>query len=601
MASSDLARLVVKLEAETGRYSTQLEKANRQLSRFQRDQQGFLKKIEGGFTSLTRRVGGFISVYGTLRSLTGSIQLGDDLAKFAAKSGLAAEAASQLAHAAKMADVDLTQLGTAFKTMQVAISTAASGGKEATEALQALGLSIEQIRALRPDEQFETMADRISKLQDPADRTRAAVVLFGRAGADLLPMFEQGAAGIRKARQEGIEMGKSFSAIDLAKFQEADTAIKGMTASIESAKMAAASMAAGPIAELADKIAVAFGGGSEFTKMQVRIRDLKRELESGWGLYLNFGYIDGAPVVMGPDKISEWIERLTQQAERLKNIGTMITSPSRGSLLGSGASPGFRPSAKGGTDDAMRPGMALAAAEENMRRYTDAIKSTRTEIEAASAAYAAFKDEQDLLFEGGIIKAETYNARLAEFLENAIPDVKVTAEKMQAVTTQFDNVTVAAQAAAANIQGAFANFFIDFDNGIKGLAESFLKTLQQMVANLAASQLMSFIGGGLSKSSNGFLASIGSAFLVPGRASGGPVSAGMPYMVGEKGPEMFVPGMSGSIVPNGGMVPFAPSYNFHIDARSDRAAVRQDMIVIAAEASRRGLEQFRDYLSRGGR
>ena len=34
------------------------------------------------------------------------------------------------------------------------------------------------------------------------------------------------------------------------------------------------------------------------------------------------------------------------------------------------------------------------------------------------------------------------------------------------------------------------------------------------------------------------------------RANGGPVSAGSPYMVGERGPEMFVPSGSGKIVPN---------------------------------------------------
>jgi hypothetical protein len=39
----------------------------------------------------------------------------------------------------------------------------------------------------------------------------------------------------------------------------------------------------------------------------------------------------------------------------------------------------------------------------------------------------------------------------------------------------------------------------------------------------------------------------------PPRASGGPVSAGNPYLVGERGPELFVPGSSGSIVPNGGL------------------------------------------------
>lgn len=35
------------------------------------------------------------------------------------------------------------------------------------------------------------------------------------------------------------------------------------------------------------------------------------------------------------------------------------------------------------------------------------------------------------------------------------------------------------------------------------------------------------------------------------RAAGGPVTSGMPYVVGEKGPELFVPNRSGQIVPNG--------------------------------------------------
>jgi uncharacterized caspase-like protein len=41
-------------------------------------------------------------------------------------------------------------------------------------------------------------------------------------------------------------------------------------------------------------------------------------------------------------------------------------------------------------------------------------------------------------------------------------------------------------------------------------------------------------------------------FKQSGRAIGGPVTAGMPYLVGERGPELFVPQQSGGIVPNGG-------------------------------------------------
>lgn len=40
------------------------------------------------------------------------------------------------------------------------------------------------------------------------------------------------------------------------------------------------------------------------------------------------------------------------------------------------------------------------------------------------------------------------------------------------------------------------------------------------------------------------------AALTGGRAAGGPVTGRVPYMVGEKGPELFVPNVSGQIVPN---------------------------------------------------
>ena len=46
---------------------------------------------------------------------------------------------------------------------------------------------------------------------------------------------------------------------------------------------------------------------------------------------------------------------------------------------------------------------------------------------------------------------------------------------------------------------------------------------------------------------------MGNKIEVGARAMGGPVSAGSPYLVGEQGPELFVPGASGSIVPNGAL------------------------------------------------
>ena len=103
---------------------------------------------------------------------------------------------------------------------------------------------------------------------------------------------------------------------------------------------------------------------------------------------------------------------------------------------------------------------------------------------------------------------------------------------------------------------------------------------------------------------------LGSLFgiKVPGRAVGGPVSSNKPYMVGERGPELFVPRGNGTIIPNHNMKGGAGAggINITVDARgsSDPAAVRAQVqqgileaapaIIAAAEArTNRGLRRPR--------
>lgn len=79
---------------------------------------------------------------------------------------------------------------------------------------------------------------------------------------------------------------------------------------------------------------------------------------------------------------------------------------------------------------------------------------------------------------------------------------------------------------------------------------------------------------------------LGSVLGVPAgkKAIGGSVQSGQPYMVGERGPEMFVPSRSGSIVPNGKM---GGGISISVDARgaSDPAAVRQQVELGIAQAA----------------
>lgn len=68
-----------------------------------------------------------------------------------------------------------------------------------------------------------------------------------------------------------------------------------------------------------------------------------------------------------------------------------------------------------------------------------------------------------------------------------------------------------------------------------------------------------------------------------GRAAGGAVAAGGAYLVGERGPEMFVPRTSGEIVaPNAGAV----SVHFHLSSGGDVSAISRHQGQIAAAIAR---------------
>ena len=91
------------------------------------------------------------------------------------------------------------------------------------------------------------------------------------------------------------------------------------------------------------------------------------------------------------------------------------------------------------------------------------------------------------------------------------------------------------------------------------------------------------------------------ADLFTGRASGGPVTGGTPYLVGEKGPELFMPASSGSIVPNnrlsssgGGST--GVTINYHIAAGVTRA----ELVPILETERKRLKAEIPDMVRRGG-
>ena len=80
-----------------------------------------------------------------------------------------------------------------------------------------------------------------------------------------------------------------------------------------------------------------------------------------------------------------------------------------------------------------------------------------------------------------------------------------------------------------------------------------------------------------------------------GKAIGGPVQSGQPYMVGERGPEMFVPNQSGSIVPNKKMGGGVTVIN-NVDARGSGADVDQKIKSAMAQTSQQTIMTIQDLM-----
>ena len=145
-------------------------------------------------------------------------------------------------------------------------------------------------------------------------------------------------------------------------------------------------------------------------------------------------------------------------------------------------------------------------------------------------------------------------------------------EELEALTNPINMAVTGANA----IGDAFGAAFQDIATGAKSTEEALADAFKSigsafisMATEIIAKQMAMIVfqtilkalgggGGGLFGGDGpvampggaGFAEGFSMPSLLPGRANGGPVGSSQPYIVGERGPELFVPGVSGSVVSN---------------------------------------------------
>lgn len=207
-----LGIMSVKLSADYATLQSDLGKAAMLNARYAED---MAKKFNDAASQVGKAMGIALAASATaLVALTKStLDANDQLSKLSQKVGVTTENLSALKYQAGLADVEIDALEKGLVKFNKTIGDAAGGSKLQSETFKALGINLrDQNGALKDtDDLLLEVSDKFQTFRDSAAKTALAVNLFGRSGADLIPMLNEGADGFREAYEEADEFGRIVS------------------------------------------------------------------------------------------------------------------------------------------------------------------------------------------------------------------------------------------------------------------------------------------------------------------------------------------------------------------------------------------------------
>ncbi len=211
-----------------------------------------------------------------------------------------------------------------------------------------------------------------------------------------------------------------------------------------------------------------------------------------------------------------------------------------------------------------------SSAVEKLNDKMVTLKELMSEIQNSSAIFGnQFVKDMDRVGESiARSSLESLGENVSKSIDSAKPAIEAIQRPIDRITSMSDAMGRA------------------FSDGIKGMitgAMSFKQVMGSVIDSVINKLFEMFIVQQITGMIAKGISSI-TGITLPGKAIGGPVQAGKPYVVGERGPEMFVPSRSGSIVPNNKM---GNGMVINVDARgaSDPAAVRMQVEQGIAQAA----------------
>jgi hypothetical protein len=241
----------------------------------------FNTAIDGAMGALKRFAGpaGVIAAVTGLAALTKSaIDTADEMTKASQRIGVGVGELSRLKHAADLSGVSFEGLQSSIGILNRNMANVSGTTNDAQRALAQMGIESRNTDgSLKSTTQIMSeMADVFRDMPDGAEKSAAAMAVFGRSGAQLIPMLNQGSDAMRELMNEADELGIVLDEETGRRAEQFNDNLARLSKSVEGLGMAIAAEALPALVALTDALV---DGSKEAVKFIQDVRDVIRGVE----------------------------------------------------------------------------------------------------------------------------------------------------------------------------------------------------------------------------------------------------------------------------------------------------------------------------------
>ena len=576
--------LNVILKAKDKDFARQMKQNEARVARFSKKSNSGLKSTTAHFSKLGSAAASFLPALGAaamvsaVKNVVGSV---DDIGKTADRIGITTDALQELRAVAESAGVEQSALDNSIEKLGKGLAEAAMGIGTAKYALDELGLSASDLMGLGLDGALAKIADEINKVPDPMQKTALATQLFGRSGAPMLNLLREGAAGMDKMRQEARELGIVIDEDLIRNAEEAQTQLDLMSRVINAELSSALINLAPLLVSAATSVASLSRAASDFLSIQIEplpelldadgVRALAAEVG---GLTNELAEVEQARSALTAnqekyglesDQAATWTNALATAEE---NLAAAVAKRQAAQAASQRLVAGIEGIAE--RNKALREEARLNALSASERERA-AISARRMALEQSMLNDLILSgiDAQDETYQGIVTLADAYEAAeiaASKILNpvkavavasagaaDSIEDVVGVVQELSPLLSRLGMDAEAFNGIMSTVEASMESAFMSMIDGTTSASDAFKSMASEIIKELyrvlVVKQITGFVADAVSLSTGqtGFFDGLAGA-PVAGRASGGSVRSGQSYMVGEHGPEPFIPAQNGRIL-----------------------------------------------------